>query len=61
MVFGIFTRKVLRGASLASPEQLMQRIQDFIASYNPTSKPFKWRKREVKSAQLKDIIANFSN
>ena len=56
--FGIFSRKALRGASFASPQQLRERIEDFIARYNPTSKPFKWRKREVKGAQLKDNIGN---
>ena len=59
--FGIFSRKALRGASFASPQQLRQRIEDFIARYNPNSKPFKWRKREVRGAQLKDTIANFTN
>ncbi len=56
--FGIFSRKALRGASFASPVQLRQRIEDFIAHYNPNSKPFKWRKREVIGAQLKDNIDN---
>jgi transposase len=59
--FGIFSRKALRGASFASPQQLRQRIEDFIARYNPNSHPFKWRKREVRGAQLKDNIANFTN
>lgn len=56
--FGIFSRKALRGASFASPQELRQRIEDFIERYNPDSKPFKWRKREVKGAQLKDNIEN---
>ena len=56
--FGIFSRKALRGASFASPQELRQRIEDFIERYNPDSKPFKWRKREVKGAQLKDKIDN---
>ena len=59
--FGIFSRKALRGASFASPQQLRQRIEDFIERYNPNSQPFKWRKREVRGSQLKDSIANFSN
>ncbi len=58
---GIFSRKALRGASFASPQQLKQRIEDFIERYNPNSKPFKWRKREVKGSQLKDNIGNFNN
>lgn len=56
--FGIFSRKALRGASFESPQALRQRIEDFIERYNPDSKPFKWRKREVKGAQLKDNINN---
>lgn len=56
--FGIFSRKALRGASFVSPQDLRQRIVDFIERYNPDSKPFKWRKREVKGAQLKDNIEN---
>ncbi len=56
--FGIFGRKALRGASFTSPKALRQRIENFIARYNPNSKPFKWRKREVSEAQLKDNIEN---
>jgi len=59
--FGIFSRKALRGASFASPQELRQRIEEFIARYNPNAQPFKWRKREVRGAQLKDTIANFTN
>lgn len=59
--FGIFSRKALRGASFASPSDLRQRIEDFIARYNPNAKPFKWRKRDVKGAQLKDNIVNLTN
>jgi transposase len=59
--FGIFSRKALRGASFASPSELKQRIEDFISQYNPNSKPFKWRKREVKGSQIKDNIANLVN
>jgi transposase len=59
--FGIFTRKALRGGSFTSPEELRQRIEDYIGRYNPQCKPFKWRKREVKGAQLKDTIDNLLN
>jgi len=58
--FGIFSRKALRRASFASPRELRQRIEDFIKRYNPDSKPFKWRKREVKGSQLKDNIVNLA-
>lgn len=56
--FGIFSRKALRGASFAGPAELRQRIKDFIDHYNPDSKPFKWRKREVVGSQLRDNIQN---
>jgi transposase len=56
--FSIFSRKALRGASFTSPQELRQRIEDFIERYNPDSKPFKWRKREVKGAQIKDNVDN---
>ncbi len=59
--FGIFSRKALRGASFESPQKLRQRIEDFIERYNPNCKPFKWRKREVKGAQLRDTIDNLRN
>lgn len=59
--FGIFTRKALRGSSFTSPAQLRQRIEDFIERYNPDSKPFKWRKREVVGSQLRDNIGNLIN
>ena len=51
--FGILSRKALRGASFVSKNELRQRIEDFIERYNPTAKPFKWRKREVVGSQIK--------
>lgn len=59
--FSIFSRKALRGASFKNPQELKQRIEDFIERYNPESKPFKWRKREVKGSQIKDNIENLIN
>ena len=59
--FGIFSRKALRGVSFASSRELRQRIEDFIEYYNPNSKPFKWRKREVKGSQLKNNIEYLIN
>ena len=55
--FGILTRKALRGASFTSPEQLAQKINEFISAYNEKSEPFVWRKREVNGSQLKNTIA----
>ena len=59
--FGILTRKALRGASFTSPEQLTQKINEFISAYNEKSEPFVWRKREVKGSQLKNTIVNLYN
>ncbi|MDR1010910.1 MAG: IS630 family transposase, partial [Opitutaceae bacterium] len=36
-------------------------IDAFIRAYNPSAKPFKWRKREVKGSQLKNTIVNLRN
>jgi transposase len=59
--FGIFSRKALRGASFRSQDQLRQAIEDFVAAYGPTAKPFVWRKREVKGTQLRNTIVNLRN
>ena len=59
--FGILSRKALRGASFRNLEQLRQAIEDFIAAYGPTAKPFVWRKREVKGSQLRNTIVNLRN
>jgi transposase len=59
--FGIMSRKALRGASFKTVEELGKAIDAFIAAYNPTAKPFKWRKREVKGSQLRNTIVNLCN
>lgn len=56
--FGILSRKALRGASFKNVTELRVAIEAFIAAYNPTAKPFKWRKREVKGSQLRNTIVN---
>jgi transposase len=58
---GILTRKSLRGASFASTEALCGHIRKFIEAYNQTAKPFIWKKREVKGAQLTNNVRNFCN
>ena len=55
---GILTRKTLRGASFNSTEDLKQAIEDFCEAYNQNPKPFVWKKREVKGAQLRNTVAN---
>ncbi len=37
-------------------QELRQLIEGLIERYDPDSKPFKWRKREVKGAQIKHNI-----
>lgn len=59
--FGILTRKALVGASFESVDELCLAINQFIEVYHKTAKPFKWKKREVKGSQLKNIVANFVN
>ncbi len=46
--FGFLVRKVLRGASFASKDQLRSAIEIFVTKTNESPKPFHWRKREVK-------------
>jgi len=59
--FGILGRKVLKGASHKSKEELRHSVESYVNSYNETARPFKWRKREVKGAQLKNTIVNLCN
>lgn len=59
--FGILGRKALRGGSFQNVEQLRHAIEDFVAAYGPTAKPFTWRKREVKGSQLRNTIVNLRN
>jgi len=59
--FSIFTRKALRGASFTDTEALREAIEAYIAAYTPNAKPFVWRKREVRGAQLKNTIVNLCN
>lgn len=59
--FGIFSRKVLRGASFENQENLREAIEAYIAAYGPTARPFVWRKREVKGTQLRNTIVNLCN
>lgn len=56
--FGIFSRKSLKGASFKNTEELRDQIETYIKNSNKDCKPFKWRKREVKGAQIKDNIEN---
>ena len=59
--FGILSRKALRDLSTKTTAELRQAIEAFIAAYAQNAKPFKWRKREVRGAQLRNTIANLRN
>ncbi|MCL2459056.1 MAG: transposase, partial [Desulfobulbus sp.] len=56
--FGIFSRKVLRGASFNSTAQLAEAIASFIKAYNQHSKPFVWKKRQVRGSQIANKLSN---
>jgi transposase len=58
---GILTRKSLRGASFEDTRALCRHIARFVEAYNETAKPFVWRKRDVRGAQLTDSLHNFCN
>ena len=47
--------------SVRSTEELRDAIEAFIKAYGPNAKPFVWRKREVKGAQLRNTILNLCN
>ena len=59
--FGLLTRKTLRGASFPTKADLREAIEAFVESTNDVSRPFVWRKREVRGAQLRNTIANLRN
>lgn len=59
--FGIMTRKALKNASFKSVEDVVAAIQAFTEVYHKNAKPFVWKKREVKGAQLKNTISNLLN
>lgn len=59
--FNIMTRKVLRGASFDSTEELCNAISLYINAYNETAEPFAWKKREVRGSQIRNNIANLCN
>ncbi len=59
--FGILSRKALRGLSAKTTMELRQAIEAFVAAYAQHARPFKWRKREVKGAQLRNTIVNLCN
>lgn len=59
--FGIFSRKVLKGASFDSKDSLAQAIRDFTDAYQKNARPFVWKKRDVKGSQLRNTVVNLCN
>ncbi len=51
--FGMLSRKALKNGNFSNIKDLKKAIQDFVQVYHENAKPFIWRKREVKGAQLK--------
>lgn len=56
--FNIMTRKILRGASFDSKDDLANAITAYIEVYNTSAEPFEWKKREVVGTQIKNTITN---
>lgn len=59
--FNIMSRKVLRGASFNSTEEVSTKIREFIDHYEEHPKPFVWKKRDIKDAEIRDTITNLLN
>ena len=55
--FSILGGQSLRGASFTSVGQLRKHIDDFVASYNQTARPFAWTKSEVHQKRPKPRFA----
>ena len=51
--FSILSRQALRGSSFRSPREVRDRIDAFIAAYNRTARPFRWRAAKVHPVGLK--------
>lgn len=56
--FSILGGQSLCGASFTSVAQLRKHIDDFVASYNETARPFAWSKSEVHQKRLKPRFAD---
>ena len=56
--FSILVRQALAGASFTSTKQLRERIDAFIAAYNPEAHPFEWTKQVVSPKHPRAKYAN---
>src|SRR5215208_2775005 len=50
--FSILSRSALKGASFTSPQQVRERIDAFVESYNARAKPFSWTAATVHQKHL---------
>lgn len=56
--FSILSRSALRGSSFTSVQAVCRRIDDFIQTYNRSSKPFRWKVRDVLPSAPKPRIGD---
>jgi hypothetical protein len=61
IVFSLLQRKTRKGGSFESKDQLHEAIEAVIKRHKRTSKPIRWRKREVKRSQLRNTVVNLRN
>jgi hypothetical protein len=59
--FGKIQRKLLKNGNFKSKREMLQAIRDFVNVHNKNGIPYRWRKREVKGTQLRNIPTNFCN
>ncbi|MDR1081388.1 MAG: IS630 family transposase [Deltaproteobacteria bacterium] len=57
--FGKLKRFVLKGGSFPNIDALKEAINGYIDFVNINPVPYKWRKRDVRGAQLLNVIRNF--
>jgi len=56
--FSILSRQALAGSSFASPQQVRDRIDAFVAAYNTHAHPFEWTKQVVFAQHPRSTYAN---
>jgi transposase len=59
--FSLLSRKALKGASFKGKTPLREAIEAFIGTTNRNPRPFRWRKRDVRGAQLRNTVINLCN
>ena len=57
--FSILERQALRNASFRSPQEVRERIDAFIRTYNRDARPFRWKAAAVRSSHPRPSIADF--